>query len=93
MAQDDKTKKVVEAAASADAASQAEASPAKGGKVTDDEGVLAKVNPELGNTQAVEFHDGEGNSDVYAVGAVHTVPSAYLDIKNGEGVAYLVKAE
>lgn len=69
------------------------ASPAKGGKTTDDSGVEAIVNPELGNTQSVAFPDGEGGADVYATGVTHQVPAELLEVKNEAGVAYLVKKD
>ena len=62
-----------------------------GGRVTDEEGVKAVLNPELGNTQSVAFPDGEGGADVYESGAIHTVPRELLEIKDPFGVAYLVE--
>jgi hypothetical protein len=86
-----KTDKAVENAQNiAEATQNSLASPATGGRTTDDDGVDAIVNPELGNSQSVAFPTGDGEADVYSNGPVHRVPAAYLDVKNAEGVAYLV---
>jgi len=72
---------------------QSGASPAKGGKTTDDSGVEAVVNPELGDVASVSFPDGEGGADEYKTGATHVVPSQLLEVKDAKGIAYLVKKE
>lgn len=89
----EQTQKAIDATKDANAAEQGViASPASGGKTTDEEsGVAAIVNPELGNTQSVAFPDGEGGADVYTAGATHQVPAALLEVKNADGVAYLTE--
>jgi hypothetical protein len=90
----EQTQKAIEQAQNAgDETQNSVANPAKGGRTTEEGGVAAIVNPELGNTQSVAFPDGEGGADVYAANVTHEVPSALLDVKNAQGVPYLVKKE
>jgi hypothetical protein len=88
----EQTEKAI-AAVTQEPGQQSGANPAKGGKTTDDNGVEAVVNPELGNVQSVSFPDGEGGADSYANGATHVVPEALLEVKNVKGIAYLVKKD
>lgn len=89
----EQTQKAIEVAKESDAQQNSVASPASGGKQTEEGGVAAVVNPELGDAASVAFPDGEGGADVYAAGVTHEVPAALLDVKNENGVAYLVKKE
>lgn len=61
------------------------------GKESEENGVKAIVNPELRDVGQINFPtEEEGKFDSYENGKVHTVPAALLEVKNSDGVAYLV---